>query len=112
MENQNFNPNRQRVLPVKKTNTYAILALVFGGLALPGLCACFAGNALAVLGIVFGFIAQSQIKSSGEQGAGLALAGIILSVISLVIGIVFGVIYGISSFADLPFRLLLQDLFF
>ena len=43
----------------------AILALVFGILVAP-------------LGIVFGFVARSQIKKTGEDGDGLALAGIII----------------------------------
>jgi hypothetical protein len=43
----------------------------------------------AVLGIVFGFIARSQIKRSagGQKGEGLALAGIIIGVTALVIGV-------------------------
>ena len=47
------------------TNTMAILALVFGILVAP-------------LGLVFGFVARSQIKKTGEDGDGLALAGIII----------------------------------
>jgi hypothetical protein len=47
------------------TNTMAILALVFGILIAP-------------LGLVFGFVARSQIKKTGEDGDGLALAGIII----------------------------------
>lgn len=47
------------------TNTLAILALIFGFVFAP-------------LGIVFGFIARSQIKKTGEDGGGLALAGIII----------------------------------
>jgi hypothetical protein len=47
------------------TNTMAILALVFGILVAP-------------LGLVFGFMARSQIKKTGEDGDGLALAGIII----------------------------------
>ncbi len=52
--------------PVSRgTNTMAILALVFGILIAP-------------LGLVFGFVARSQIKKTGEDGDGLALAGIII----------------------------------
>ncbi|HEY0813589.1 MAG TPA: DUF4190 domain-containing protein [Pseudonocardia sp.] len=47
------------------TNTMAILALVFGII-------------LAPLGLIFGFVARSQIKKTGEDGDGLALAGIII----------------------------------
>ena len=48
-----------------RTNTFAILALVF---ALFG----------SVLGIVFGHIALSQIDRTGEQGRGLATAGLVI----------------------------------
>jgi hypothetical protein len=44
----------------------------------------------AVLGIVFGFIARSQIKRSNgtQRGDGMALAGIIIGFAGIVIGIV------------------------
>lgn len=56
-----------------RTNTLAIIALI-------------AAFVVAPVGIVLGFIAQGQIKQTGEAGAGLAKAGIIL-------GIVFTILY-------------------
>jgi peptidyl-prolyl cis-trans isomerase B (cyclophilin B) len=48
------------------------------------------------LGVIFGHISLSQIKKSGEEGRGLAIAGLVigyaitfLTVISLVVGVVF-----------------------
>ena len=71
------------------TNGLAVASLV---------CACagvvpFFFGLTCVLGIIFGFVARSQIRKTGgvQQGAGLALAGIIVgfSLIALaVIGIV------------------------
>jgi peptidyl-prolyl cis-trans isomerase B (cyclophilin B) len=52
--------------PPQPTNTMAIAALV---------CAFV----FAPLGIVFGHISLSQIKKTGEEGRGLALAGLIIS---------------------------------
>jgi len=49
-----------------RTNTMAILALVFAFVFWP-------------LGIVFGHLARRQIRQTGEGGAGLASAGLILS---------------------------------
>jgi hypothetical protein len=48
----------------------------------------------AVLAVVFGFIARSQIKKSGgaQKGSGLALAGIIIGFASLVLTIVLVVV--------------------
>jgi hypothetical protein len=58
--------------PTKKTNGLAVVSLVcsIAGLLLIPL----------VLGIVFGFVARSQIKNSNgtQRGEGLALAGIII----------------------------------
>ncbi|MGP5164260.1 DUF4190 domain-containing protein [Arthrobacter rhombi] len=54
---------QQPVLP--QTNLFSILALVLG---------IFTG----ILGIIFGHIARSQIRQTGEGGAGLALSGLII----------------------------------
>lgn len=56
--------------PAPPTNTMAILSLIFA----------FVFN---VLGIVFGHIALNQIKTRGEGGKGLALAGLIVGYASL-----------------------------
>jgi len=53
-----------------KTNSPAVAALVLG-LVFP------------LLAIPFGRIARSQIRSTGEQGSGMALAGLILGYLSL-----------------------------
>jgi len=42
-----------------------------------------------ILGLVFGFMGMSQIKESKEGGKGLALAGVLISAISLVLGLLF-----------------------
>jgi hypothetical protein len=44
----------------------------------------------ALLGIIFGFIARSQIRRSGntQKGGGLALAGIIIGFVGIAIGII------------------------
>ncbi|MEY4000730.1 MAG: hypothetical protein RLZZ626_1085 [Actinomycetota bacterium] len=59
-----------------RTNTLAIIALatsVFG---------------ISLAGIICGHIALSQIKRTGEQGQGMALAGVILGYLGFVAGIV------------------------
>ena len=58
----------------QKTNTMAILGLVFAFLFSP-------------LGIVFSAIGLSQIKKRREGGRGLALSGLILSITFLLIGV-------------------------
>jgi peptidyl-prolyl cis-trans isomerase B (cyclophilin B) len=55
------------------------------GLAIASLICAFL---CSPLGLIFGFIAKSQIRSRGGGGDGLATAGIILSAIFLVLGII------------------------
>lgn len=64
----------------RPTNVLAVLALVFAILFAP-------------LGIVFGHIARSQIKRTGEQGDGLALAGLIVGYIFTTLGIIFSILW-------------------
>jgi hypothetical protein len=68
--------------PVGGTNGLAIASLV---------CSLFfwVWGVGAILAIIFGFIARSQIRRSGDtqQGGGLALAGIIIGFAGIVIGI-------------------------
>ncbi|GHU07105.1 hypothetical protein FACS189431_1140 [Alphaproteobacteria bacterium] len=63
----------------QKTNTMAILGLVFAFL-------------FPILGLIFSIVAKGQIKKTGEGGAGLATAGLIISIIIMVIGIIFAII--------------------
>lgn len=69
------------------TNTMAILALIFAFVFAP-------------LGIVFGHIARKQIKERGEQGSGLATAGLILGYVFTGLTLLFccgGAIVSIAS---------------
>lgn len=55
--------------PQRKTNGLSVAALV---------CGIIPFFILPVLGIIFGAIALNQIKRSGEDGRGMALAGLIV----------------------------------
>jgi Domain of unknown function (DUF4190) len=57
------------------TNGFAIASLICAFLCVP-------------LGIIFGFVAKSQIRQSGERGDGLATAGIAVSIAFIVLWIV------------------------
>lgn len=71
------------------TNGFAIAALVFG----------IIGGAL--LGVIFGFVALSQIKRSGQGGRGMAIAGLILSgVWVLVVGALIALALATSATRD------------
>lgn len=59
-----------------KTNTMAIVGLILA----------FVFN---IAGLIISIIARNQIKQTGEGGAGLALAGIIISAVSIVLSIAY-----------------------
>ena len=76
-------PAANRGDPVAKTNGLAIASLACG-------LAQFAFGLLATIpAIVCGHMARSQIKRTGEQGAGLALAGLTLGRTAVILGILF-----------------------
>lgn len=50
-----------------------------------GVC-CGIGS---IVGIILGIVAMNQIKKTGENGHGLAIAGIVVGVLSLLINVVW-----------------------
>ncbi len=76
--------------PVRKTNGMAIASLVVG---LGSLAVC---PVFAVVGIVLGIIARRRIRDRGDEGAGLALAGLIIS--SVITGLGVLVMFAYAAF--------------
>jgi hypothetical protein len=68
------------------TNTLAIVSLIASCLGI--LC----GGISAIVGIVLGGVALSQIKQTREEGHGLAVAGIVIGVAVLLINLI-GVVF-------------------
>jgi len=87
------------VTPVAKINGLAIASLACA-------IAQFAFGPLATIpAIVCGHMARSQIKRTGEQGAGLALAGLILGWGAVILGIVvivLGLAISVGMHATMP----------
>ncbi len=65
------------------------------------ICGVLSAIPCGVLGIIFGFVALSEIKASGDRvgGRGLALAAIITGFIVLALYIAFFVLYFVFIFA-------------
>jgi hypothetical protein len=85
----------QAYAPARKTNTTAIVALI---LSLAGLIIGIS----APIGAIMGHVARRQIRQTGEDGEGLALAAIIIGWIItglLVIGCVIAAIAIIAAIA-------------
>ncbi len=70
----------------RPTNTMAILALVMAFIFSP-------------VGLVLGIIARRQIRETGEQGSGLALAGIIVGGIGTAL-VVLGFLFFVLALAS------------
>ena len=81
------------VTPVTRTNGFAMASLACG------LAQFIFGPLATIPAIVFGHLARYQIKRTGEQGAGLALAGLILGWAVVIVGIL--VILGGVMFAGM-----------
>ena len=73
--------------PIAKTNVLAIVALVAG---IAGLTVIpFVSSIVAV---VTGHMARKEVRRTGEQGEGLALAGLITGYIGLGLGVLVGIL--------------------
>jgi hypothetical protein len=70
------------VAPVAKANGLAVASLLFG------FAQFLVGPVATVPAIVLGHMARNQIKQTGEQGAGLALAGLVLGWGAVALGII------------------------
>ena len=70
------------VTPAARTNGLAMASLACG------LAQFIFGPVTAIPAIVFGHVARHEIKRTGEQGAGLALAGLILGWATVILAIV------------------------
>jgi hypothetical protein len=81
---------------VSTTNNMAIAGLVMGILTMTiGGCCCF-GIPFNILGIVFSVVALSQINKAGgaQSGKGLAIAGLVLSILGTIGWVVFSLLSG------------------
>jgi hypothetical protein len=67
-----------------RTNRTAIWALVLAILTL--------GGVGSVLGIVLGARARTQVRGSGERGAGMAMAAIVVGILTLLVAIGYWIV--------------------
>ena len=84
-----------------QTNTLAVVSLVTAiGSFLAHIIPFVGGFTLSVVAIITGHMARGQIKKTGEQGSGLALAGLIigythLALIALIFIFFFGFVVAV-----------------
>ena len=82
------------VAPVAKINGLALASLACG------FAQFFFGPPVAIPAIVFGHVARRQIKRTGEQGAGLALTGLVLGWATVILTILF-IVVGLAMSAGI-----------
>jgi len=92
--------------PATKTNVLTIVSLVGGILGLISMCigivpflgyVCLGlGGLFAVIALITGFLGMSQANKNAEKGRGMAITGIILSVIAL-LGVCVIVIINVAA---------------
>ncbi|WP_052424207.1 DUF4190 domain-containing protein [Nonomuraea candida] len=72
----------------RPTNGMAVASLVLG---IIGLVSC---GVTSILGVIFGHVALNRIKRTGEEGSGMAMAGLVTSYIAVVIWVLCWLIWG------------------
>ena len=83
------------VPPLARTNGLALASLACG------LAQFVVGPLATIPAIVFGHVARHQIRRTGEQGAGLALAGLILGWATVILAILLVLIIGVALTAGM-----------
>ncbi|WP_018783864.1 DUF4190 domain-containing protein [Micromonospora sp. CNB394] len=84
-----------------KTSTAAALALVFGVAALFSVLTAilaWIGVVLAIVGVVLGIVGLKMAARPGVTGRGVAIGGLVLSVLALLLGLALGA--GITTFLN------------
>lgn len=64
-----------------RTNGLAIASMVLSIVGIVLLCLWGVGGIPALLGVIFGHVAKSQIRNDGTQGEGMATAGLVIGYI-------------------------------
>ncbi len=88
--------------PAPRNNPMAVTGLIMGIVSVTlGLC-CY-GAPFNVLGVVFSLVGLSQIKKDPqrEQGRGLAIAGLVLSLVGILIGVLLLILVIVGSLPDI-----------
>ncbi len=80
---------QQQAAQINGTNPMATAGLICGLLSWPAICCC-QGLPFNVLGLVFSIIALSQLRrNTGQRGKGMAIAGLVLSILQILIFVGF-----------------------
>ena len=90
----------------RRTNALATTGMIMGILSLSLACCCY-GLPFNLLAIIFSLVGLSQINRDplNQQGKGLAIAGLILAVLSILLAVTLALLGHALSSSDLLHRL-------
>ena len=82
----------------RRTNPLAVTGLILGILSVTiGLCCC-SGFLFSLSGAICSGIALSQIgRNPQQEGRGVAVTGLVLSIAGLLLGVIFVILYGVVA---------------
>ncbi|MFG1611668.1 DUF4190 domain-containing protein [Nonomuraea wenchangensis] len=83
-----YNPYGAAPPPQRPTNGMAVASLVLG---IVGMISC---GLTSIVGVILGHIALARIKRSGEEGQGMAVAGLVTSYVMVVINVLLLIWFG------------------
>lgn len=83
-----------RPAPARQTSGYAIASLVCGILSLPGVMC--GGFILGIIGITLSLVARARIRNDPRrwEGEGLAVAGLVTSIVGVAVGVLAMLVFG------------------
>jgi hypothetical protein len=90
-------------VPLPRTNSFAVTGFILGILSTLGFCCCY-GFPFNLLGLTFSIIGLVQIKNNPTiyEGKGLAIAGLILSILGILLAIGVALVFTVGSVLSEP----------
>ncbi|MBS41918.1 MAG: hypothetical protein CMH83_01830 [Nocardioides sp.] len=79
------------------TNGTAVGSLVTAIVALPLNMFCFLGIVASIVAVVLGHVARGQLRRTGEDGAGLAMAGLVIGYVGIALPVLFLAIFVVAA---------------
>jgi len=83
--------------PSHQTNGLAVGSLLTSIGALPLTFICYLGLPAAIIGLVLGAVALTQIRQSHQQGRGMAIAGIVIGAIMAAVLALLPMMFGLAA---------------
>ena len=91
------------IQPPTGTNGLATASLIVSIVGIPAMIFCGFLPIISLVGLILGIVALNQIKTSQQQGRGVALGGVWVGAVGMVLGIVvFAALLSIGDWSTTP----------